>query len=108
MKEKIIFILIIVLIFLTLLDIPLTFLGIDKFGMEAEGNPVARNLIENGGWILLKGGVSFVLILFGLLYIKLMKKNLTKPLYDNVLLTILIFPILIHLYASVIWILELT
>ena len=110
-KQKAIFILMVVIIFLVILDIPLTLLGISKFGIDVECNKTVKNLIENGQevkWILMKGVSSFLFFSIILIYFKSTNKvKKFKNMSDYIILIFLAFIVLIFLFITLSWVVAL-
>jgi len=108
-KEKAIIILVTIICFLTILDANLTIMGISKFGLEVEGNPIVKNLILEGNivfWVLLKIFLVIILSVFTFFYIKKIKKmkNLKHRNYCDILMLCVFIPVcLFFLLINIDW-----
>lgn len=108
---KIIYISAILLIFLVLFDIFLTFEGISEYGIEAEGNIIVKTLIENNNtshWILYKiigiGMLIIVLIIWDKSSRKIADKKYVVLFLDIYYIIIINFLNYIFLKVTLEWI----
>ena len=109
-KEKLLVGLMIGICILIILDVNLTIMGIAKFGIEAEGNPVVKNLILNGDihtWFLIKI-IGFLMLFFGIFYyIKKVEKIKLRNFCDVFMLCIFIPTFIFCLLVNIDWIIHL-